>query len=86
MTWSIRYERRAERVLDRLDATVRRRILGAIDILADDPRSATNVKALVGTDLFRLRVGDWRVVYELHDDVLLVLVIEIGHRREIYRH
>lgn len=38
-----------------------------------------------GSDLYRLRVGDWRVVYALRDDVLMVLVVRIGHRREVYR-
>jgi mRNA interferase RelE/StbE len=38
-----------------------------------------------GSDLYRLRVGDWRVVYALHEAVLTVLVVRIGHRREVYR-
>lgn len=85
MRWSIRYEKSAEREIDALDPPVRRRILDAIGALAADPRSAANVKPLKGSDRFRLRVGDWRVVYTLRDDVLIVVVIEIGHRRDIYR-
>jgi mRNA interferase RelE/StbE len=85
MTWTIRYEREAERAIDALAGQIRRRILLALGNLARDPRSAQNVKALKGSDNYRLRVGDWRVVYTLHDDVLTVLVVRIAHRREVYR-
>jgi mRNA interferase RelE/StbE len=85
MTWTIRYEREAERAIDALDPQIRRRILLALGNLARDPRSAQNVKALKGNDDYRLRVGDWRVVYTLHDAVLTVLVVRIAHRRDVYR-
>lgn len=85
VTWTIRYEREAERAIDALDPVARRRILLAIGALAADPRTATNVTTMKGSDLYRLRVGDWRVVYALRDDVLMVLVVRIGHRREVYR-
>lgn len=85
MTWAVRYERRAERAIDDLDPPVRRRVLAAIADLARDPRSAANVSALSGSVLYRLRVGDWRVVYALEDEVITVLVIDVAHRREIYR-
>lgn len=85
MTWTIRYARQAERAIDALDPPVRRRVMLAIDTLVGDPRSASNVTKLQGRDEYRLRVGDWRVVYTLHEDVLLVLVVRVGHRREVYR-
>ena len=85
MTWTIRYERPAERAIDALDPSVRVRVLAAIGRLAANPRGASNVKALKGSDRYRLRVGDWRVVYTLHDEVLLILVLRIGHRREACR-
>jgi mRNA-degrading endonuclease RelE of RelBE toxin-antitoxin system len=55
MTWAIRYEREAERVIDALDPPVRRRILLAVDNLANDPRTAPNVKAMKGGNSYRLR-------------------------------
>ena len=85
MTWTIRYEREAERAIDALDPVARRRILIAIGRLAADPRGAGNVKALRGSDNYRLRAGDWRVIYTLRDDVLVVLVLRVAHRREVYR-
>ena len=83
--WAIRYEREAERAIDGLDPQVRRRVLLAIGSLARDPRSTPGVKAMRGGDTYRLRVGDWRVIYTLQDAVLLVVVVQIGHRREVYR-
>ena len=53
--------------------------------LADNPRPR-GVEKLEGREnRYRIRVGDYRVIYEIHDEVLLVLVVRIGHRREVYR-
>ncbi len=85
MTWAIQYERQAERAIDALDPVIRRRVLNAIGALAADPRTARNVKALQDQPGYRLRVGDWRVIYTLQDEVLTVLVIRVAHRRDAYR-
>jgi mRNA interferase RelE/StbE len=85
VTWTVRFTAEAERQGDALDPQIRRRVTGALRRLAADPRAASNIKAMQGSDRYRLRVGDWRVIYSLHDDVLLVLVLRIGHRREVYR-
>ena len=75
----------AARARDALPADVRRRIGAKIDALADEPRPP-RVRKLAGMrDTYRVRVGDYRVIYEIHDDVLLVLVIDVGHRRDVYR-
>jgi len=63
-----------------LDRPVQARILRSLHRLAAAPRSAANVKALKGNARYRLRVGDWRVIYTLLDDVLVVLVVRIAHR------
>jgi mRNA interferase RelE/StbE len=84
VTWTIQYEREAERAIDALDPPIRRRVLLAIGKLASDPLTASNVKSL-GGDRYRLRVGDWRVVYTLREDVLVVLIVRVGHRLEVYR-
>ena len=82
--WTVRWEPSAEKVLDALDGSQRERIIRAVATLAADPYSSRNVKALRGGG-FRLRVGDWRVVYALRNDELVVLIVRIGHRREVYR-
>ena len=85
MTYQIVVAPSALRALGKLDATARRRIQAALEILAVDPRP-TGAKKLVGGDgEWRVRTGDFRVIYEIDDGVLRVLVIAIGHRREIYR-
>jgi mRNA interferase RelE/StbE len=71
-------------VVASLEKPLRRRILTAVDALADDPHPP-GCKKLTGQDGWRIRVGDYRIVYEIHDRVLLVLVVDAGHRREIYR-
>jgi mRNA interferase RelE/StbE len=76
----------ALRELRRLDLPARRRVHAVIDLLADDPRPPA-CKAMAGQAFgtYRVRTGDYRIVYEVHDDRLVVLVIRIGHRREVYR-
>ena len=75
----------AVRQLRKLEGPNRKRILRAIAGLADDPRPS-GVKALVGVPhALRIRVGDYRIVYEVHDGRLVVLVLALGHRREVYR-
>jgi mRNA interferase RelE/StbE len=75
---------RAEKELDALDRQIRARISTAILRLAVNPYQAANVKSL-GSGLHRLRVGDYRVIYEVKDDILVILVVRVGHRREVYR-
>ena len=61
------------------------RVLRAIAKLALDPFSTPGVKALVDREGYRLRVGDYRVLYTLENDVLIVRVVDVAHRREVYR-
>lgn len=87
MAWSIELSSRARKDLAALDRPVQRRIARAITMLESDPRPQAS-RALSGADseIRRLRVGDHRILYEVRDAVLLVLIIKIGHRREVYRH
>ena len=75
----------ALRELRRLDAPARRRVQAVIELLAADPRPPA-CKSMAGqpSGTYRVRTGDYRIVYEAHDDRLVVLVIRIGHRREVY--
>jgi mRNA interferase RelE/StbE len=83
--YRIELTRDALRALAKLDKPVRRRVQGAIDRLADDPHPAGMIALRGAPGAFRIRVGDYRVIYVLHDDRLLVVVIDIGHRRDVYR-
>lgn len=84
--YSVELSSRAERDLERLPASVQTRIVQALRRLGLDPHAAPNVKRLAGPGrLHRLRVGQYRVLYQLDEDRLLILVIRIGHRRDVYR-
>jgi len=73
----------ALRTLRKLDPQVRRRIQGAIALLAEDPRPP-NARKLKGRDAFRVRTGSYRVIYTIEDDKLLIVVVTLGHRRDVY--
>ncbi len=73
----------AVRALRKLDPSVRHRLQGAIALLAQDPRPPA-ARALQGRQGLRVRVGDYRILYTVADDVLLVVVVTIGHRRDVY--
>lgn len=83
--YRVQFKSSAARQLDALDGAVRLRIGRKIDDLAQDPRSAGAKKLTGPSDLWRVRVGDYRIVYSIHDDVLVVLIVKIGHRRAVYR-
>ena len=73
----------AVRALRKLDPQVRHRVQGAIALLAEDPRPPS-ARALRGRPGLRVRVGDYRIIYTVTDDVLLVVVVTLGHRRDVY--
>jgi len=77
--------RDAQKAMDKLNADLRGRMLRAMRLLEDDPRHPGVVKLAGPEDLYRVRVGDWRIVYAIRDRELVVIVIRIGHRREVYR-
>ena len=74
----------ALRALRKVDPKVRPRIEGAIALLAEDPRPPAS-RPLTGRAGYRVRVGDYRIIYTIQDDVLLIVVVNLGHRRDVYR-
>lgn len=87
MTWRIRFSKEADKSLRKLDRQVSARILDELEEVSrlDDPR--TRGKALVGNlaGLWRYRVGDYRVVCDIEDEVLVILVVGVAHRSSVYR-
>lgn len=87
MAFRIEFTPKAEKQLVKLDKPIQSQIVDYIDELSalDDPRARG--KALVGdlAGLWRYRVGDYRLLCRLEDAVLLILVLEIGHRKDIYK-
>jgi len=85
MRYTIEFKPSARRQFDKLDRPMKRRIGTAIDLLASNPLPR-GVEKLHGEEaVFRIRVGDYRVLYEIEGKKLLVFVLRIGHRREVYR-
>jgi mRNA interferase RelE/StbE len=84
MTYRIALSPMAARQLRKLDAQVRRRVQAALDLLAEQPRPPAATRLVGGAGGWRVRTGDYRIVYEIEEDRLLILVLRIGHRREVY--
>ena len=87
MKYAFRWRDQAVRQLRAIPQTAALTILRAMTPLGDDPRRPdANLKKLAGyEDRYRLRVGDYRVIYDVTDAELVILVVGVGHRREIYR-
>ncbi len=86
MKYEIEISESAEKFLEKVPKKDRLRIIEKIDALEKDPIPSGSIKLHGYKEaLYRIRSGDYRVVYSIKKDVLIVLVVEIGHRREIYR-
>lgn len=85
MPYQIEFTPAARRQYQKLPDAVRQRVRPRLRALAEDPRPAGAKKLAAPIDLFRIRVGDYRIVYEVRDRVLVVLVVTVAHRRDAYR-
>ena len=85
MSYTVELTPAARRTLRKLDPPVQRRIASRIDALAESPRPDGVVKlTAVEPPLYRVREGDWRIVCRIEDDRLVVVVVRVGHRSEVY--
>jgi len=84
-TYRVQLVPAAVRALRKLTPDVQERVVLALALLRTTPRPPNAKKLRAEGDLYRIRVGDCRVLYQIRDKALLVLVVEIGHRREVYR-
>jgi mRNA interferase RelE/StbE len=84
MKYQVILSKSVHKELDRLPDDIADRILTRLAGLETNPRPA-DVKKLKGRDAWRIRIGDYRVIYEIHDRILQIIVITVGHRRDIYR-
>jgi mRNA interferase RelE/StbE len=82
--FSIEYTREARKALAKMPRNTRQLVLGKIESLARDPFGAANVKALVGQPGFRLRVGNWRVIYDVDSGRVVVRVLRVAPRGGAY--
>lgn len=84
MTYTVSILRSAQKSLASFPPASRNSIIAAVRRLASSPRPP-GVKKLAGREAWRIRVGDYRVIYEISDADLRILVVDVGHRKEIYR-
>jgi len=85
VAWTVKIKRSASKELKSVPRRDQRRIAIAIELLSENPFPA-NAKRLTGTNgCYRVRVGDWRVVYEIKNEKLIIFIVRIGHRKDVYR-
>lgn len=85
MSYRVEVAPAARRELRKLDPHVRRRMQAAIELLAETPRPPAATQLVNSGGAWRVRTGDYRIVYEIHDARILILVLRIAHRRDVYR-
>jgi len=83
--YDVSFKPSADRQLRELPADAQRRIVDKVAGLASNPRPAGVVELTGGENLWRIRIGDYRVIYEIHDDRLVVLVLRLANRTDMYR-
>ncbi len=85
MIYGIEWRPAAIKAVENLPRDVARRVYKRVGDLANNPRPNGSEKLAGGENEYRVRVGAYRIIYSVQDAVLLVLVVRIGHRREVYR-
>ena len=83
-SYSLEIKRSAAKELAQLPLKDRGRVVARIQALADDPRPV-GAEKLSGQERYRVRQGDYRILYEIEDQILRIMVVKIGHRRDVYR-
>ena len=84
MTYQVSLKKRVIKVLSKINEPYYSNLKYAIFDLAENPRPV-GYKKLKGRDAYRIRVADYRIIYEINDEILLIDIIDLGHRKEIYK-
>jgi mRNA interferase RelE/StbE len=85
MTYRIEFVSQAAKQFRTLPSQVQERLKAKIDTLSTNPRPYGVTKLAGEDDLYRIRGGDYRIIYTIQDEHLLILVVKVGHRRDVYR-
>ena len=83
--YKLQYKKSVEKDLRKLPPAQLKAIVAKIQKSASDPRAQDAVKLRGSSDLYRVRSSEYRIIYRVQDDLLIVLVVKVGHRRETYR-
>jgi mRNA interferase RelE/StbE len=85
MVFKLEYKNSVKKELRKLAQMDRMTIVHKIELLKQEPKPEGSAKLKGSRDLFRIRHGDYRVIYQIQNDILVIIIIRIGHRREIYK-
>ena len=85
MNYLLEYKSSVKKELRKLSQADRTAVVHKIELLKTEPRPEGSAKLKGSRDLFRIRHGDYRVIYQIKKTILLIIIIRIGHRREIYK-
>jgi len=85
MSYQIIVPKPVQKQLNNILTNERDRILSAIRMLAEVPRPLGVKKLKISEDTYRIRIGDYRVIYEIQDQDLIILLLSVGHRKDVYR-
>ncbi len=85
MTYQIEYRPSVLKSLKKLPRSDMRRILDRIDVMAEKLPDPSTTKMRGNNNFHKIRIGNYRVIYEIHEDVLVILVFKIGHRKNVYK-
>ena len=85
MTYRIQFVRSAAKAYSRLDPVLQRRVDRELHRLGETPRHAGVIRLQSADELYRVRIGDLRLLFSVEDQILLVLIVKIGHRVSVYR-
>ena len=85
MSYTVQLAPAAKRQLRKLDRSIQERVVRRLEKLEKDPRPSGVEKMEGDESTYRIRMGEYRIVYEIQNKVLVVLVLKVGHRREVYR-
>jgi mRNA interferase RelE/StbE len=85
MGYEVRIAPTAQRQYRKLPAEVRQRVAKALAALSEEPRPSGVVKLRGSSNRWRIRIGDYRIIYRIEDEIVLVTILIIAHRREVYR-
>ena len=86
MKYRIEFKRSAAKALKKIPKSDQKRIGNKIDSLAENLPDPATTKMKGDNPFHRVRIGDYRIIYEINGDILLILILKIGHRKEVYRH
>lgn len=83
--YTIEYSKSVKKDLKKIDKSSLKAIVQKIYSLVEEPRLSGSIKLSGTRNLYRVRSGDYRIIYEIKDDVLVVLVVKVGHRKDVYK-